>query len=98
MKKAVQKKPTHNRRTYAQLFSDASKALGGDKQTLRDRLNWDGERYHRIRRELADQDKVVSGRGKGGSVMQGLPSFQRSSAFFSVFSSTGPLVFRIIDT
>lgn len=62
------------RRTYAQLFLDKLELLapGGQKliknKTLREELGWDEERYKRVRRELADQKKIVIGRGWGGLV------------------------------
>ncbi|HEX4065291.1 MAG TPA: toll/interleukin-1 receptor domain-containing protein [Acidobacteriaceae bacterium] len=68
------KKKARVRRTYAQLFLDALDDLapGGERlvknKTLRERLGWDEDRYTRVRRELADQKKIVIGRGWGGLV------------------------------
>jgi hypothetical protein len=62
------------RRTQAQIFLDALEALGGNDKlvgsiTLRERLGWDEQKYRRIRAELVNRRQIVSGRGKGGSVM-----------------------------
>jgi hypothetical protein len=85
----LKSKNKRNRRTNAQLFLDTLKQMGGDKQlignkALRDKLGWEEERYHRIRRELMIQNEVVSGAGRGGSVMlRRLSETKGLSAFIS---------------
>jgi hypothetical protein len=62
------------RRTNAQLFIDELTKLSGGEQklvankALRETLEWDEDRYARIRSELVDQRKVIVGRGQGGTV------------------------------
>lgn len=83
------KKTARNRRTHAQMFLDELKELGGGKQlvgniTLREKLGWNENKYHRIRRDLVDQQKVIPGRGKGGSVMlASLPGTKGLTVFIS---------------
>jgi hypothetical protein len=83
------KKTARNRRTQAQMFLDGLKQLGGSKQligniTLREKLGWDENKYRRIHRDLVDQQKVIPGRGKGGSVMlASLPGTKGLSVFIS---------------
>ncbi len=62
------------RRTHAELFldklreeSNGEQKLIGNK-SLREALAWDEEKYDRIKAQLLDADKIISGRGKGGSV------------------------------
>jgi hypothetical protein len=78
-----------NRRTQAQIFLDKLKQLGGDKApvgniTLRETLGWEEIKYRRIHRELADQQRLIAGRGKGGSVMlASLPGTKGLTIFIS---------------
>ena len=71
------------------MFLDGLKQLGGSKQligniTLREKLGWDENKYRRIHRDLVDQQKVIPGRGKGGSVMlASLPGTKGLSVFIS---------------
>ena len=71
------------------MFLDELKELGGGKQlvgniTLREKLGWNENKYHRIRRDLVDQQKVIPGRGKGGSVMlASLPGTKGLTVFIS---------------
>src|ERR1035437_1841979 len=73
--KAVElKSRTRNRRTNAQLFVDKLAKLAGGGSTLisnkalREALGWDEARYLRIRKGLVNQNKIIVGRGYGGSV------------------------------
>ena len=83
------KKTARNRRTQTQMFLDGLKQLGGGKQligniTLREKLSWDENKYRRIHRDLVGQQKVIPGRGKGGSVMlANLPGTKGLSVFIS---------------
>lgn len=85
----TQNKKPRNRRTYVELFLSKLKDLGGAKQLvgnirLRDELGWDAAKYERIRSELVSQQKIVSGRGKGGSVMlASLPGTKGLTIFIS---------------
>lgn len=62
------------RRTYAQLFIDKLTKFSGDEQklvpnhTLRGALNWDEQRYARIKTQLVGEGTVIVGRGHGGTV------------------------------
>jgi len=68
------KKTVRKRRSQAQIFLDKLKQLGGSKEpvgniTLREQLGWNEIKYRRIHGGLIDQQKLIAGRGKGGSVM-----------------------------
>ncbi|OBP14812.1 hypothetical protein A5320_13925 [Rheinheimera sp. SA_1] len=67
----VKKRP---RRTNRDLFLDKLKSLV-DKdsplttnQALRDALGWDEDKYRQIKRQLLDEEQIVSGRGHGGKI------------------------------
>ena len=83
------KKKARVRRTQTQIFLDALKQLGGSSQligniALRQKLGWDENKYRRIRQELVDLQQVISGRGKGGSVMlASLPGTKGLNVFIS---------------
>jgi len=74
-KKAPRKRAVRRvRRTNAQLFIDTLTELSGDEQrlvsnpALRDALNWEEQRYARIKAQLVAEGTVIVGRGYGGSV------------------------------
>ncbi len=62
------------RRTYAEIFLDKLTELSGDEpclignKTLRNELDWDEDRYEWIKAQLVDENRIILGRGKGGSV------------------------------
>ena len=62
------------RRTSAQLFLDKLLELSGEQQqlisnpALRTALNWDDQRYSRIKAQLVSEGSIFVGRGYGGSV------------------------------
>jgi hypothetical protein len=62
------------RRPYRQIFLDTLTNLSGDQQTfvgnirLRQELDWDPERYDRIKWQLLNEEAILLGRGQGGSV------------------------------
>jgi TIR domain-containing protein len=62
------------RRSYRELFMDKLKELSGDEQkligniTLREALGWDESRYNRIKDQLREENSVIVGMGRGGSV------------------------------
>src|SRR5688572_12330676 len=62
------------RRSYRELFIDKLKQLSGGEQKLvsnsevRDALQWDEERYARIKSQLVDAGRILVGRGRGGTV------------------------------
>jgi TIR domain len=62
------------RRTYAEIFIDKLKKISKGEQrlignkTLREQLGWDDDRYDRIKKQLVNENAVIVGRGKGGSV------------------------------
>lgn len=78
------------RRSYRELFMDKLKELSGDEQrligniSLREALGWDQSRYDRIKNQLREENSVVIGMGRGGSV--GLARAPGSKAL-SVFVS-----------
>lgn len=80
----MKRRKSRVRRTYAEMFLDALKELSGDEQKLvsnsavRDTLQWEEGRYPRIKRQLVDENKVIIGRGYGGSV--GLATAQGARA------------------
>lgn len=71
-KKKVARRRT--RRTHRELFIDELKRLSGGEQklvsnsALREQLDWDEERYNRIKGQLVDEKVIIVGRGYGGSV------------------------------
>jgi hypothetical protein len=72
------------------MFLDALKKLSGGEQKLisnsavREEIGWDDRRYTRIKRQLVDENKLIVGRGYGGSV--GLATAQGAQAL-SIFIS-----------
>ena len=62
------------RRSYAEIFIDAITELSDGGQNLvgngrlREHLKWDPDRYDRIKAQLVDEDRLIVGRGQGGSV------------------------------
>jgi hypothetical protein len=76
VKKAAPRKRAARRvrRTNAQLFIDRLTELSGDDQrlvsnpALREALNWDEQRYGRIKAQLVAEGTIIVGRGYGGSV------------------------------
>jgi hypothetical protein len=72
------------------MFLDALNQLSAGQQklvsnvTLQNQLGWDQTRYNRIKRQLADESKVITGRGYGGTV--GLAAAQGAHAL-SIFIS-----------
>jgi len=75
-KKAAKRKTTGRRvrRSYRELFIDKLKELSGGEQKLlpngavRDALEWEEERYARIKAQLVDEKVILVGRGQGGTV------------------------------
>jgi hypothetical protein len=67
-------KAERTRRTFAQIFMDHLTKLSNGEQrlvgnkTLRDILGWDEDRYNRIKGQLIDENSIIVGRGKGGTV------------------------------
>ena len=61
-------------RSQRELFLDKLRELSNGEQTLignirlRDALGWDEARYNRIKLQLRDENAVIVGTGKGGSV------------------------------
>ena len=79
-----------NRRTHAQLFLDKLGELTAGEprlignRSLREGPGWDESRYTRIRTELLNQDKIIVGRGYGGTVgLATLPGSKGLSVFVS---------------
>lgn len=86
----MNKPRTRVRRTYRDLFVDALKELSAGEQklvsnaALRQRLGWDDDRYRRIKDQLASEDKLIVGRGYGGSVgLANAPGTKALSLFIS---------------
>lgn len=74
-KRAVARRaPRRARRTNSQLFLDKLLELSGDQlqlvsnPTLRTELDWDEQRYARIKAQLVSEGSIIVGRGFGGSV------------------------------
>lgn len=63
-----------HRRTNKELFLDSLQKLSGEGQklisnaALKDELNWQSDRYGRIKQELINEKRIIVGRGYGGSV------------------------------
>jgi hypothetical protein len=84
------RRQVRNRRTNAQLFLDSLNELTEGEprlvanKSLREALRWDEMRYLRIRTELLNQDKIIVGRGYGGTVgLATLPGSKGLSVFIS---------------
>lgn len=78
------------RRTYAQLLLDKLEELSGGKPqlisnaSLRKELGWDDARYDRIKNQLYDENLIILGRGRGGSVsLASTPGSKALSLFIS---------------
>jgi TIR domain len=62
------------RRSYGELFMAALSDLSKGQQilvgngALQERLGWDDTRYDRIKGQLVDENAIIVGRGRGGSV------------------------------
>lgn len=62
------------RRTNSDIFLEELQKLSGVEQkligniSLRGILGWDEDRYQLVRDQLVDQNRIIVGRGKGGSV------------------------------
>jgi hypothetical protein len=75
-KKAAKKKSSRPRlrRSYRELFIDKLKEQSGGEQKLvsniavKEALDWDEERYTRIKSQLVDEGIILVGRGQGGTV------------------------------
>ncbi len=67
-------KNSRQRRTYREIFLDMLEQLSGDDQkligniTLRDSLEWDQNLYDRIKQQLVEENAIIVGRGRGGTV------------------------------
>src|ERR1700730_7368512 len=74
MKATNMAKSRRVRRTYAQIFMDRLTTISnGDQRlignrALRDDLGWDEDRYNRIKTQLIEENAILVGRGKGGTV------------------------------
>src|ERR1700730_4812980 len=74
MKATNMAKSRRVRRTYAQIFMDRLTTISnGDQRlignrALRDDLGWDEDRYNRIKTQLVEENAILVGRGKGGTV------------------------------
>lgn len=79
-----------NRRTNAEMFLDELRELSGDEPslignlTLRDALNWDQEKYDRVKYQMMDENEIILGRGRGGSVaLAFVPESEALTVFIS---------------
>lgn len=67
-------KSRRTRRTNRDIFLQKLAELSGDGKslvangTLREQLEWDEERYRRIKEQLVDESAIILGRGHGGMV------------------------------
>lgn len=83
--------PPRKRRSYRELFLDKLRALSNDEQKLigniklRSELGWEEDKYNRIRSQLREENLVIIGTGKGGSV--GLATTQGVSSTLRLFVS-----------
>ena len=81
---AKPRSPKRARRTFYEIFLEKLQELSSDEQpfvsnpTLREALNWDKDRYTRIKAQLASEGSISVGRGYGGSV--GLSTGSNSDA------------------
>lgn len=72
--KTVKKPAKRVRRTYRDLFLDKLKNLTNEQtplitnQTLRDALGWEEAKYKQMKRQLLDEEQIISGSGYGGRV------------------------------
>jgi hypothetical protein len=77
------------RRSYSQIFMEKLSALSKGQQTLigngalREELGWDERRYQLVKRQLKDENSVIVGKGRGGTV--GLANAPGTKAALSAF-------------
>jgi hypothetical protein len=92
VKKAARRPKRRVRRTHAQLFMDSLAELSGDaprlisNPTLRAELEWDAERYTRIKSQLVSEGRIIVGRGYGGSVALAAGQGQQALSIFVSYS------------
>lgn len=70
----MMKHKTRKRRTQSQVFLDKLKEISENGKklisniTLRETLNWDEDKYIRVKESVNAEKKIIVGRGKGGLV------------------------------
>lgn len=85
---SMARKGVARKRSYSEIFlaklseiSKGEQALVGNI-TFRSALNWDEDRYNRVKSQLVDENKIIVGRGKGGSVaLANVPGTKALSVF-----------------
>lgn len=92
------------RRTNKELFVDKLRELSGEDQplvgngALRNALDWDEERYARIKGELHSENAIIIGRGRGGSVgLVDAPGSQPLKVFVSYSHADDALKTELIS-
>ncbi len=90
MKKANGKRRV--RRTYRDIFlsaltelSDRGKQLVANR-ILRENLDWDNDRYRRVKEQLAEEGSLILGRGQGGTVGLAITPGSRGLSLFVSYS------------
>jgi hypothetical protein len=80
------------RRTFRQIFLDKLTDLSAGEQifignkSLREALDWDTDKYDRIKSQLIGESAVILGRGQGGSVALGTAPGSRALKGFVSYS------------
>ena len=83
------------RRTYGQIFMAKLSELSKGNQTLIGNgalrealgLGWDEEKYNRIKSQLLDENQIIVGRGRGGTVgLANAPGTKTASSVFLAYS------------
>jgi hypothetical protein len=86
------------RRTHRELFLDKLKELSnGDQKlignkTLREELDWEEDRYDRIKVQLREENAILVGTGKGGSVGLAQAAGSQSLKLFISYSHADELL------
>ena len=86
------------RPSFRDSFLDKLRELAGEEQkligntVLRDALDWEEDRYLRIKSQLQDEKLIVVGRGYGGSVGLGSAPGSKALTLFVSYSHTDELL------
>ena len=78
------------KRSYREIFMDELTKVSAGEQKLvgnisfREALGWDEDRYNQVKSQLVEENAIIVGRGKGGSVgLANLPGTKTLSVFVS---------------
>jgi hypothetical protein len=97
------KRQNGKRRSYAEIFLETLTKISPEGQALvgninlRNKLGWDESRYERIKNQLFDENKIIVGRGRGGSVgLAKVPGTKALNVFISYCHSDEMLKVELV--